>query len=97
MTTRKESWLQSHWRCNMAYMYLFVCLFDFIFAPILYTIVQFWETNPANDAFRQWVPLTLANAGLFHVAMGAVLGISSYGRTREKINESQKAINSQNQ
>jgi len=27
----------------------------------------------------------LQGAGLFHVAMGAVLGIAAYGRTKEKI------------
>jgi hypothetical protein len=51
----------------------------------MFTIVQFWETAIANDAFRQWVPITLQGGGLFHVAMGAVLGVSAYGRTQEKV------------
>jgi hypothetical protein len=34
----------------------------------------------------QWQPLTLQGAGLFHIAMGAVLGIAAYGRTQEKLN-----------
>jgi hypothetical protein len=29
--------------------------------------------------------LTLQGAGLFHLAMGAVLGIAAFGRTQEKI------------
>jgi hypothetical protein len=33
----------------------------------------------------QWNPLTLQGAGLFHIAMGAVLGISAFGRTQEKL------------
>jgi hypothetical protein len=33
----------------------------------------------------QWQPLTLQGAGLFHIAMGAVLGIAAMGRTQEKI------------
>jgi hypothetical protein len=33
----------------------------------------------------QWQPLTLQGAGLFHIAMGAVLGIAAYGRTQEKL------------
>ena len=33
----------------------------------------------------QWNPLTLQGAGLFHMAMGAVMGVAAYGRTREKI------------
>jgi hypothetical protein len=34
---------------------------------------------------NQWQPLTLQGAGLFHLAMGAVLGIAAYGRTQEKM------------
>jgi hypothetical protein len=30
------------------------------------------------------MPLTLQGAGFFHIAMGAVLGISAFGRTMEK-------------
>jgi len=33
----------------------------------------------------QWQPLTLQGAGLFHIAMGAVLGIAAFGRTQEKL------------
>jgi hypothetical protein len=33
----------------------------------------------------QWQPLTLQGAGLFHIAMGAVLGIAAMGRTQEKL------------
>jgi hypothetical protein len=33
----------------------------------------------------QWQPLTLQGAGLFHIAMGAVLGLAAMGRTQEKI------------
>ena len=57
----------------------------------MFTVVQFWETQAANDAFRQWVPITLQGGGLFHVAMGAVLGVSAYGRTQEKLNGASNA------
>lgn len=80
-------WMQRQWRRSMAKMYMVVCIFDFIIFPIMFTVVQFWETEVANDAFRQWEPLTLTGAGLFHIAMGAVLGITAYGRTQEKLNE----------
>jgi hypothetical protein len=69
----------------MAIMYMTCCLMDFAVFPIMFTIVQFWETAIQNDAFRQWVPITLQGGGLFHVAMGAVLGVSAYGRTQEKV------------
>ena len=73
------------WRPMMAIMYMMVCVFDFILFPIMFTAVQFWETQAANDAFRQWNPITLLGGGLFHVAMGAVLGVSAWSRGQEKI------------
>jgi hypothetical protein len=80
-----EDWMTKKWRPMMAMMYMTCCLFDFALFPIMFTIVQFWEVAAANDAFRQWVPITLQGGGLFHVAMGAVLGVSAYGRTQEKV------------
>lgn len=82
---KKEDWMNSKWRPAMGWMYMAVCVFDFILAPILWAIIQFWETSVANDAFRQWQPLTLQGAGLFHMAMGAVLGLAAWGRTQEKL------------
>ena len=69
----------------MAIMYMTACLFDFVFFPIMFTAVQFWEVSAANDAFRQWAPITLQGGGLFHVAMGAVLGVSAWSRGQEKM------------
>ena len=80
-----EDWMTKKWRPMMAVMYMCVCTFDFIVAPILWAVVQFWETQAANDAFRQWQPLTLQGAGLFHMAMGAVLGITAWSRGQEKL------------
>ena len=80
-----EDWMTKKWRPMMAVMYMCVCVFDFILAPILWAVVQFWETSAANDAFRQWNPLTLQGAGLFHMAMGAVLGITAWSRGQEKL------------
>jgi hypothetical protein len=48
-------------------------------------VVQFWETSAANDAFRQWAPLTLQGGGFIHMAFGAILGISAWTRGKEKI------------
>jgi hypothetical protein len=83
---KKEDWMNSKWRPMMGWMYMCVCVADFILFPILWAVVQFWETQAANDAFRQWQPLTLQGAGLFHMAMGAVLGLAAWGRTQEKLN-----------
>lgn len=81
----QEDWMTKKWRPMMAVMYMMVCVFDFIVFPIMFTVVQFWEVQAANDAFRQWNPITLGGGGLFHVAMGAVLGVSAWSRGQEKI------------
>jgi hypothetical protein len=78
-----EEWLQKRWRPMMAGMYLAVCSFDFIIAPILWSLLQ--ALNNHGHVETAWVPLTLQGAGLFHMAMGAILGIAAYGRTQEKI------------
>jgi hypothetical protein len=83
---KKEDWMNTKWRPAMGWMYMAVCVADFILFPVLWAVIQFWETSAANDAFRQWQPLTLQGAGLFHMAMGAVLGLAAWGRTQEKIN-----------
>ena len=83
---KKEDWMNTKWRPAMGWMYMAVCVADFIIFPVLWAVIQFWETSAANDAFRQWQPLTLQGAGLFHMAMGAVLGLAAWGRTQEKIN-----------
>lgn len=80
-----EDWMNTKWRPAMGWMYMVICIFDFILFPVLWATIQFWETSAVNDAFRQWQPLTLQGAGLFHMAMGAVLGIAAYSRGKEKI------------
>lgn len=86
MKQEKEDWVNKKWRPAMGWMYMAVCIFDFVLFPVMFTAVQFWEKEAANDAFRQWQPLTLIGGGLFHMAMGVVLGITSWSRGQEKIN-----------
>lgn len=85
MSKAEEDWMTKKWRPMMAVMYMTACIFDFVLFPIMFTGVQFWETSAANDAFRQWIPITLQGGGLFHVAMGAVLGVSAWSRGQEKM------------
>jgi Holin of 3TMs, for gene-transfer release len=79
---KKEDWMNAKWRPMMGWMYMFVCVFDFVLAPIGWTSIQALFHGGINT---QWQPLTLQGGGLFHVAMGAVIGISAYGRTKEKL------------
>ena len=79
---QKEDWMNSKWRPMMGWMYMVVCSFDFVLAPILWSLLQSLSHGSVQT---QWQPLTLQGAGLFHIAMGAVLGIAAYGRTQEKL------------
>jgi hypothetical protein len=80
---KKEDWMNSKWRPMMGWMYMFVCFFDFVLAPVMWSLLQSIYHGAVNV---QWQPLTLQGAGLFHISMGAVLGIAAYGRTQEKLN-----------
>ena len=80
---KKEDWMNSQWRPMMGWMYMVVCSFDFVIAPILWSLLQSFSHGSVQT---QWQPLTLQGAGLFHIAMGAILGIAAYGRTQEKLN-----------
>lgn len=77
-----ESWMNRLWRPSMGWMYFTVCIFDFVIFPILWSMLQ---AVFGGDVSNSWQPLTLQGAGLFHLAMGAVLGIAVYGRTKEKV------------
>jgi len=79
---KKEDWMNSKWRPMMGWMYMAVCSCDFILFPVLWSLHQ---SLAHGNVSSQWQPLTLQGAGLFHIAMGAVLGIAAMGRTQEKI------------
>lgn len=79
--TDPESWFNAKWRPAMAWMYMTICILDFAVFPILWSILQAAKNGQVTS---QWQPLTLQGAGLFHLAMGAVLGISSWTRGQEK-------------
>ena len=79
--SKKEDWMNSKWRPMMGWMYMLVCTMDMVIFPILWSLLQTVTHTPIT----QWNPLTLQGAGLFHIAMGAVLGIAAFGRTQEKL------------
>ena len=79
---KKEDWMNAKWRPMMGWMYMVTCFADFVLFPVLWSVLQ---AVSKGSVTQQWQPLTLQGAGLYHVAMGAVLGIAAYGRTKEKI------------
>lgn len=77
-----SDWINNKWRPVMGWMYMLVCTCDFVIFPVLWSILQ---ALTHGNVSSQWQPLTLQGAGLFHLAMGAVLGVAAYGRTKEKV------------
>ena len=79
---KNEDWMNSKWRPAMGWMYMMVCVADFVFFPVLWSLVQ---VIAGGEVKSQWSPITLQGAGLFHMAMGAIIGVAAFGRTQEKL------------
>jgi len=77
----EDDWIRTHWRPLMAYAYMSIVIFDFIIGPVIWSTFQLFGGSIAI----QWNPLTLISGGIFHAAMGAVLGISAFTRGQEKV------------
>lgn len=70
-----EDWFKKDWKVVAAFIYLLINLFDFIIFPIMTMILpQFFKGMP----YVPWVPHTTENGGLFHLAFGAILGVSAW-------------------
>jgi hypothetical protein len=78
-----SEWLRNYWRPAMAIQYFAVCVFDFILAPVGWTALQAHLHQPLT----QWTPTTLGSGGMYHLAMGAVLGVAAWSRSVEKTDE----------
>lgn len=84
---KEEAWMKSFWRPSLAYAYLIIILFDFLIAPLSWGILQ---ARFNGNVALQWEPLTLAEGGFFHIAMGAILGVAAFTRGQEKIEKIRK-------
>jgi hypothetical protein len=76
-----DGYLKELWRPLMAWNYAIIVLFDFMLGPILLGIYSVATHQP----YIQWQPLTIQGGGMFHIAMGAVIGVSAWSRGQEKI------------
>lgn len=82
VTEKKEDWMNAKWRPAMGWMYMLVCLADFVVFPVLWSMINAVHNGSVGS---QWNPITLQGAGLFHMAMGAIIGVAAFGRTQEKL------------
>ena len=65
----------------MGWTYMITCVMDFIVFPVAWNLLQASLGQPIT----QWSPLTLQGAGLYHMAMGAVVGVTAWQRSQEKM------------
>ena len=71
----------------MAWVYMAINVCDFILFPVLFSIIQYYM----DAGLMQWQPITLQAGGLIHLAFGAILGISAWGRSKEKLEQIKNA------
>lgn len=80
---REEPWYVQLWRPITAWVYLGICIFDFVIGPFFYAWFAYYTKDFAK--FGEWQPLTLGGGGVFHLSMGAILGVSSWSRGKENL------------
>jgi hypothetical protein len=78
---QNEPWLKSYWRPGMAWLYMAICLFDFILFPLLSMVLPGFIDSMT---YQPWTSITLENGGLIHLAFGAILGVTAWTRGTEK-------------
>lgn len=81
-------WLMANWRGVSAFVYLVICIFDFVVYPsyiglfrIKQTefIIELLKLDPEVQkefiklTYSQFTPYTLQGSGLFHLSFGAIL------------------------
>ncbi|MHB8123665.1 MAG: hypothetical protein ACYDG4_16120 [Desulfuromonadaceae bacterium] len=77
----QDAWVEKRWRPMMGFTYIAICIFDFILGPIG-NYIFFFKTS---QDYVAWKTLTMSEGGMFHLAMGAILGIAAWTRGQEKV------------
>jgi len=78
---QNEDWMKTKWRPAMGWLYMVICFCDFVMFPILAMFMPIF----IKMQYVAWKSITLDNGGLIHLAFGAILGITAFGRTQEKV------------
>lgn len=79
-----DTWLKSSWRPMMGIVYMIICLYDFVIADMLRLyLLAHGIVDPT--LLTAWTAQTLTNGGMFHFAMGAIIGATAWTRGQEKI------------
>jgi hypothetical protein len=78
--TASEHIMSSIWRPMMGFTYMIICLFDFVAGPMMNALLAFYS----HKDLVPWKSLTMSEGGMFHISMGAILGVAAWARNQEK-------------
>jgi hypothetical protein len=81
--SRFEYVVKTFWRPFMAWQYFFVCIFDFILGPIGHSVM--YVMGFLSGTYVPWESITLQGGGLYHISMGAIVGVTAWTRGMEQI------------
>jgi hypothetical protein len=81
-----DAWFKERWRPTAAYVYMLICLMDFIGFPL----ISMFLPTILGGTYIPWKTLTLESGGMIHMAFGAIVGITAWTRGSEKIAEINK-------
>jgi len=76
----KEGWFKQ-WHLFAAWLYLIIIAFDFLIAPIANVVILAYFKYP----IIAWAPITLQGGGIFHISMLAVIGVATWGQSRQMV------------
>jgi len=81
-----DHWVKAYWRPAAAWLYMLICLMDFVVFPALTMILPgILKGFGVAIIYTPWQSLSLANGGLIHVSFGAIIGVAAWSRGKEKI------------
>ena len=78
--TASEHIMSTIWRPMMGFTYMIICLFDFVAGPMMHALLSFYT----HKDLIPWKSLTMSDGGMFHISMGAILGVAAWARNQEK-------------
>ena len=78
----KETWFKQ-WHLFAAWLYLTIIAFDFLIAPITNVVILAYFKYP----IIAWAPITLQGGGIFHISMLAVIGVATWGQSRQMVEQ----------
>lgn len=83
---KEEHWVKSYWRPAAAWLYMLICLVDFVIFPALTMVLPaILKGFGVAIVYTPWQSLSLQNGGFIHLSFAAILGVAAWTRGTEKV------------